>query len=203
MISRAPERRRIIQSRVLSGSALRQTGSAAASPPAGGLPRTHGEVPPQPHGHRSPPPALPRPAGSRGAVRRPRERGQRSRPPAAPSPFPSSSPAAAATARPRPGSGRFPRRRSPVPLLSPRRGSVTSAGPRLCASLHPSSPAAGAPAPPRRAGKGAAHYMAGRDTWAPPPAPARPPWLTIWQPAGTRPPSFPRRPSAEFEAGGG
>lgn len=41
-----------------------------------------------------------------------------------------------------------------------------------------------------RAGRGAAHYLAGRDTWAPPPAPARPPWITVWQRWGLA-----RRPS--------
>lgn len=64
------------------------------------------------------------------------------------------------TDRPQPRSGRYRPRSAgkrkistpPARLLSPHRGSVTSAGPRLCASVHPSSPAAGAPAPPRRAG---------------------------------------------------
>ncbi|CAN0182578.1 unnamed protein product, partial [Bubo scandiacus] len=106
-------------------------------------------------------------------VRRLRGRGERARPPAAPSPF---------------NSGRYcprragkegipPRHRRRHLLLSPHRGSVTSAGPRLCASVHPSSPAAGAPAPPRRAsgrGKGRrTMWQEGTPGLLPPRPPAR------------------------------
>ncbi|XP_029886691.1 COPII coat assembly protein SEC16-like [Aquila chrysaetos chrysaetos] len=199
----------------LSAEAERQHCSISPGRRAGVHPRRSSPFAPRRPQSRVSPPTLasarrqPRPRTSLTAVRRLREtgRGESARPPAAPSPFPNSG-SGSATAPQRPLPPAFGGKGEDSPHTrthAPRERYLSGPAP-LCFSPSllagggsPSTTAASG----RAGGEGAAHYVAGRDTWAPPPAPARPLRLTIWQRAGSRLPPFPRRPSAKLEAGGG